>query len=181
MGRSSGLNALYWAMRWGGDAWINEDRFRILKQLGEGGYSSLFIVKEIATAAGEDNSSGSGGGITGKRRRHHHTHSHGLKHLHIFDPPYAHSDVKPSNVLITHTKGQQPLTILTDFGSARPARKQIRSRSEALELQARPFSLCLLHCSAPFRAPELCDCLSHTDIEERTDVRYLGCTLYTIM
>ncbi|KAL8099249.1 hypothetical protein AgCh_031784 [Apium graveolens] len=32
-------------------------------------------------------------------------------------------------------KGQPPLAILMDFGSARPARKQIRSRSEALQLQ----------------------------------------------
>lgn len=56
--------------------------------------------------------------------------------MHGFDPPYAHNDVKPGNVLITHRKGQPPLAILMDFGSARPARKEIRSRSEALQLQA---------------------------------------------
>lgn len=55
--------------------------------------------------------------------------------MHSFEPPYAHNDVKPGNVLITHRKGQSPLSILMDFGSARPARKQIRSRSEALQLQ----------------------------------------------
>ena len=55
--------------------------------------------------------------------------------MHGLDPPYAHNDVKPGNVLITHRKGQPPLAILMDFGSARPARKQIRSRSEALQLQ----------------------------------------------
>lgn len=55
--------------------------------------------------------------------------------MHSLDPPYAHNDVKPGNVLITHRKGQPPLAILMDFGSARPARKQIRSRSEALQLQ----------------------------------------------
>lgn len=59
----------------------------------------------------------------------------GLKHMHNLDPPYAHNDVKPGNVLLTHRKGQPPLAILMDFGSARPARKQIRSRSEALQLQ----------------------------------------------
>ncbi|KAK6925184.1 Protein kinase domain [Dillenia turbinata] len=37
------------------------------------------------------------------------------------------------------------------------------------------------HCSAPFRAPELWDCPSHADIDERTDVWSLGCTLYAIM
>lgn len=55
--------------------------------------------------------------------------------MHSLDPPYAHNDVKPGNVLITHRKGQPPLAILMDFGSARPARKQISSRSEALQLQ----------------------------------------------
>lgn len=59
----------------------------------------------------------------------------GLKHMHSFDPPYAHNDVKPGNVLITHRKGQPPLVILMDFGSTTPARKEIRSRSEALQLQ----------------------------------------------
>lgn len=55
--------------------------------------------------------------------------------MHNFDPPYAHNDIKPGNVLITRRKGQPPLAILMDFGSARPARRQISSRSEALQLQ----------------------------------------------
>lgn len=55
--------------------------------------------------------------------------------MHSFDPPYAHNDVKTGNVLITHRKGQAPLATLMDFGSARPARKEIRSRAEALRLQ----------------------------------------------
>lgn len=59
----------------------------------------------------------------------------GLKHMHSLEPPYAHNDVKPGNILITHRKGQAPLAILMDFGSARPARKQICSRAEALQLQ----------------------------------------------
>lgn len=59
----------------------------------------------------------------------------GLKHMHSLEPPYAHNDVKPGNILITCRKGQPPLAILMDFGSARPAQKQIRSRSEALQLQ----------------------------------------------
>lgn len=63
--------------------------------------------------------------------------------MHNFDPPYAHNDVKSGNVLITHRKGQPPLAILMDFGSARPARRQIRSRSEALQLQVLVLSLSL--------------------------------------
>lgn len=59
----------------------------------------------------------------------------GLEHMHSLETPYAHNDVKPGNVLLTHRKGKPPLAVLMDFGSARPARKQIRSRSEALQLQ----------------------------------------------
>ena len=55
--------------------------------------------------------------------------------MHSLEPPYAHNDVKPGNILITHRKGQPPVAIMMDFGSARPARRQIRSRSEALQLQ----------------------------------------------
>nr|GEY84133.1 serine/threonine-protein kinase 16 [Tanacetum cinerariifolium] len=101
----------------------------------------------------------------------------GLQHLHTLEPPYAHNDVKPGNVLLTHRKGQPPLAILMDFGSARPARREIRSRSEALQLQEWASE----HVSAPFRAPELWDCPSHKDIDERTDVWSLGCTLFAIM
>ncbi|XP_062102968.1 protein kinase domain-containing protein ppk38-like [Humulus lupulus] len=100
-----------------------------------------------------------------------------LEHMHNLDPPYAHNDVKPGNVLITHGKGQPPLAILMDFGSARPARRHIQSRSKALQLQEWASE----HCSAPFRAPELWDCPSNADIDERTDIWSLGCTLYAIM
>lgn len=75
----------------------------------------------------------------------------GLKHMHSFEPAYAHNDIKPGNVLITHRKGQPPLAILMDFGSARPARKQIHSRSEALQLQVYLFyHLHFLHICALF-------------------------------
>lgn len=65
----------------------------------------------------------------------------GLKHMHSFEPPYAHNDVKPGNVLVTYRKGKSPVATLMDFGSARPARKQIRSRSEALQLQVIFYSI----------------------------------------
>nr|DAD31599.1 TPA_asm: hypothetical protein HUJ06_010450 [Nelumbo nucifera] len=229
----SGLNALYDVVNGGGDVWINENRFRILRQLGEGGFAYVYLVKEIVKDVATD---GGVGGIAKKVKdpsfvsddgtyamkkvliqtseqlelvreeiRVSSLFSHpnllplldhaiisatqegsgnheayllfpvhldgtlldnakamkakkeffstidvlqifrqlcaGLKHMHSYEPPYAHNDVKPGNVLITHRKGQPPLAILMDFGSARPARKQIRSRQEAVQLQVWNVSL----------------------------------------
>lgn len=58
----SGLNALYDAVNGGGDVWINENRFRIVKQLGEGGFAFVYLVKEVASSS---DSSGGGGGAQG--------------------------------------------------------------------------------------------------------------------
>ncbi|ESR54090.1 hypothetical protein CICLE_v10021674mg [Citrus x clementina] len=176
----SGLNALYDSVNGGGDVWINENRYRILRQLGEGGFAYVYLVKETVTT----DASAASGGLANKVKDPSHLSddgtyamkkvliqnneqlemvreeirvsslfSHrnllplldhaiiavkicaGLKHMHSLEPPYAHNDVKPGNILITCRKGQPPLAILMDFGSARPARKQIRSRSEALQLQ----------------------------------------------
>ncbi|KAM7266960.1 hypothetical protein ACFE04_009126 [Oxalis oulophora] len=264
----SGLNAFYDAVNGGGDVWINETRFRIVRQLGEGGFAYVYLVKEMMTSDSSPNTSGlakkvkdpshlSEDGTYAMKKvliqtleqlelvreeiRVSSLFSHpnllplldhaiiattqettwkheayllfpvhldgtlldnalvmqakkefystsevlqifrqlcaGLKHMHNLDPPYAHNDVKPGNVLITRRKGQPPLVILMDFGSARPAKKQIRSRSDALRLQEWASE----HCSAPFRAPELWDCPSQADIDERTDIWSLGCTLYAIM
>ncbi|VVB13679.1 unnamed protein product [Arabis nemorensis] len=267
----SGLNALYDAVNGGGDVWINENRFRIVRQLGEGGFAFVFLVKEIVADA---SSAAAGGGLAKKVKDPAHLSADGtyamkkvliqnkeqlelvreeirvsslfnhpkllplldhaiisvkdgqegawkheafllfpvhldgtlldnftsmkakketfsttdvlhifrqlcdgLRHMHSQEPPYAHNDVKPGNVLLTRRKGQPPLAILMDFGSTRPSRKLIRSRQEALQLQEWSSE----HCSAPFRAPELWDCPSHADIDERTDIWSLGCTLYAIM
>lgn len=264
----SGLNTLYDAMNGGADVWINDNRFKIVRQLGEGGFAYVYLVKEVI------NDVSSNGGVSNKFKDPSHiaedgtyamkkvliqnsdqlalvkeeirvsalfchpnllplldhaiipvkggpdqTWTHeayllfpvhldgtlldntttmkskkeffstsdvlqifrqlcaGLQHLHTLEPPYAHNDVKPGNVLLTHRKGQPPLAILMDFGSARPARREIHSRSEALQLQEWASE----HVSTPFRAPELWDCPSQTDIDERTDVWSLGCTLFAIM
>ncbi|XP_043716706.1 serine/threonine-protein kinase 16-like [Telopea speciosissima] len=53
----SGMNALYGAVNGGGDVWINENRFRILRQLGEGGFANVYLVKEVG------NDSAVGGGV----------------------------------------------------------------------------------------------------------------------
>ncbi|KAK4354324.1 hypothetical protein RND71_026518 [Anisodus tanguticus] len=97
--------------------------------------------------------------------------------MHNLDPSYAHNVVKHGNVLLTQRKGQTPLAKLMDFGNARPARRQVRSRLEALQLQEWAYE----HFSAPFRAPELWDCPSKCDIDEGTDSWSLGCTLFALM
>lgn len=56
----SGLNSLYDAVNGGGDVWINDNRFRILRQLGEGAFSYVFLVKEVIT----ESSSIATGGLT---------------------------------------------------------------------------------------------------------------------
>uniref|UniRef100_A0A0D6R7P7 non-specific serine/threonine protein kinase n=1 Tax=Araucaria cunninghamii TaxID=56994 RepID=A0A0D6R7P7_ARACU len=259
----SGLNALYDVVNGGGDVWISERRFRILRQLGEGGFSFVYLVKEQSSGLPakqlNDPSHVSEDGIYALKKVLIQTEEQlqlvkqeihvsslfnhpnllplldhsiiavkgpqegtwnqeayllfpvlldgtllentqsmkakkeyftpitvlhifrqlcaGLKHMHSFDPPYAHNDVKPGNVLIKWRKGQPPLGILMDFGSAAPAKREVRSRSEALKVQ----EWAAQHCSAPYRAPELWDCPSYSDIDERTDIWSLGCTLYAIM
>lgn len=59
----SGLNALYDAVNGGGDVWINDNRFRIVRQLGEGGFAFVYLVKEVVT----DSSSASGGSGLAKK------------------------------------------------------------------------------------------------------------------
>lgn len=58
----SGLNALYDAVNGGGDVWINETRFKIVRQLGEGGFAYVFLVKEVVS----DSSASGGGGLAKK-------------------------------------------------------------------------------------------------------------------
>ncbi|KAI4329653.1 hypothetical protein MLD38_028015 [Melastoma candidum] len=74
-------------------------------------------------------------------------------------------------------KGHHPLAILMDFGRARPSRREIQSRTVALQLQEWASE----HCSAPYRAPGLWNCPSHAFIDGRTDIWSLGSTLYAIM
>lgn len=50
----SGLNAFYDAVNSGGDVWINENRFRIVRQLGEGGFAYVFLVKELLADTSSD-------------------------------------------------------------------------------------------------------------------------------
>ena len=104
--------------------------------------------------------------------------------------PYAHRDLKPGNVLLETLDPSDPRAraipgipgnekeklraVLMDFGSARPARVQVRSRQDAVALQ----ELAAAECTAPFRAPELWDAPSRCDVDERVDVWSLGCVAF---
>ncbi|GAQ83678.1 serine/threonine protein kinase [Klebsormidium nitens] len=100
----------------------------------------------------------------------------GLLVMHSSDPPFAHNDIKPGNVLLERRSGNIKAVIM-DYGSVSPARRKVSTRKEALVLQEWAAE----HCTAPYRAPELFDTPSSCEIDERTDVWSLGCTLYAIM
>lgn len=199
----SGLNALYDSTA--GDVWINENRFKVIRQLGEGGFAFVYLVKEVVNDTSD-------GGVSKKFKDPSHvsddgtyamkkvliqnneqlqfvkeeirisslfnhpnllplldhaiisvkgtpeqnwTHEAyllfpvhmdgtlldnaktmkfkkeffstsdvlqifrqlcaGLEHMHSLETPYAHNDVKPGNVLLTHRKGKPPLAVLMDF------------------------------------------------------------------
>jgi len=101
----------------------------------------------------------------------------GLKHMHKHDPPYAHNDINPKKVLLAVQPNQPPRAVIMELSSATPAHKQVRSRSEALVIQGWAER----HCTAQYRAPELWDCPSNIDLDERSDIWSLGCTLFAIM
>jgi serine/threonine kinase 16 len=84
----------------------------------------------------------------------------------------AHYDLKPGNVLLSDSN----TPVLMDFGSVRPARQQISSRREALQLQ----EFASINCTMPYRAPELWEPPSHCTIDERVDSWSLGCVLYAL-
>ncbi|XP_074659349.1 serine/threonine-protein kinase 16-like [Tubulanus polymorphus] len=96
----------------------------------------------------------------------------GLREMHHFDPPYAHRDMKPANVLLDDT--DQP--VLMDFGSAAKARVEIKTSADARKLQ----DIAAEKCTMPFRPPELFQVQSFTKIDERVDIWSLGCTLYSL-
>ncbi|XP_048589116.1 probable serine/threonine-protein kinase DDB_G0291350 isoform X2 [Nematostella vectensis] len=92
--------------------------------------------------------------------------------FHDLQPPLAHRDLKPHNLLI----GPNNTVIIFDLGSVTKARVSITSRREALALQER----CACECTAAYRAPELFEVPSQCEIDEMTDVWSLGCTLYAM-
>ncbi|KAG0567466.1 hypothetical protein M758_7G141500 [Ceratodon purpureus] len=259
----SGLDALVGAVGSGAEVWVNKRRFRIQRQLGEGGFAFVYLVREQLTeqqqwkdAKDPSHSSEDGmyalkkvliqsdeqlelvnkeievsslfdhpnlirllehsiitvnspeatwgqeayllfpvyrdGTVLDHLTRMQEAKTYfptitvlhifqqicaGLKHMHSHDPPYAHNDLKPGNVLLTLPKNQPPVAVIMDFGSAGPARRELQNRKEAMAVQ----EWAAQHCTAPYRAPELWDPPSESSLDERTDIWALGCTLYALM
>ncbi|KAG1364332.1 putative serine/threonine-protein kinase [Cocos nucifera] len=200
----SGLNAFYDAASAGGDVWINENRFRILRQLGEGGFAYVYLVKEVVS---------DGGGLAKKKS---------IDPSHISaDGTYAmkkvliqseeqlelvREEIRVSSLfnhpnllpLLDHAiiavKGVRqgspsheayllfPVHLdgtLLDVAKVMQAKKEFFPTITVLQIFRQEWAA--EHCSAPFRAPDLWDCPSHANIDERTDIWSLGCTLYAIM
>lgn len=85
--------------------------------------------------------------------------------------PYAHHDIKPANVMIS----AEGLPVLVDLGSCSKARYNIKTRQQALALT----NFAQEHCTLPYRAPELLDVATGSQITESTDIWSLGCLLYS--
>ncbi|KAI5959785.1 ENV7 [Candida pseudojiufengensis] len=84
--------------------------------------------------------------------------------------PFAHHDLKPANVMLS----AEGLPVLVDLGSCSKARYNIRTRQQALSLT----DFAQEHCTLPYRAPELLDVETGSQITEATDIWSLGCLLY---
>ena len=84
--------------------------------------------------------------------------------------PFAHRDIKPANVMLS----AEGLPVLVDLGSCSKANFSIKNRQQALTLT----DFAQEHCTLPYRAPELLDVATNTEITENTDIWSLGCLLY---
>ncbi|KAL8563965.1 hypothetical protein ACOMHN_025296 [Nucella lapillus] len=96
----------------------------------------------------------------------------GVSAMHSHDPPYAHRDLKPGNVMLS----EDGTPVVMDLGSATRARVQVGNLRQATALQ----DLAAERCSMLFRPPELFTVETNSSLDERTDIWSLGCTLYAM-
>lgn len=95
--------------------------------------------------------------------------------------PYAHRDLKPANIMLadSNSPNSSPFShpILMDLGSTTQARVSLPTRQAALALQ----DLAAEHCTLPYRAPELLFVKTGSEVDEKTDIWSLGCTIFALM
>jgi len=114
----------------------------------------------------------------------------GLRELHSANPPLAHRDIKPQNILLDAPPSRRKSNnntnlpencdftpILMDLGSVAPARVTVKNTRDAQFLQDTAAE----RCSMAYRPPELYMVPSVCEITERTDIWSLGCLLYAMM
>ena len=124
----------------------------------------------------------------------------GLRELHTANPPLAHRDIKPQNVLLespstaSYRKSSGTATsscaknviipdqcdfssVLMDLGSVAAARVTVKNSRDAQFLQDTAAE----RCTMSYRPPELYLVPSVCEITERTDIWSLGCLLYAMM
>jgi len=96
-----------------------------------------------------------------------------VRELHRSDPPLAHRDIKPHNILL----GADLAPVLMDFGSTAPARTTPATLQEAAYLQDTAAE----RSSMTYRPPELFHVATGAPVDERTDIWSLGCLLYALI
>jgi len=96
-----------------------------------------------------------------------------VRELHTAEPPLAHRDIKPQNILLDRDLSP----VLMDFGSCAPARVTVNTLKEAQYLQDTAAE----RCSMTYRPPELHHVATGAALDQRTDVWSLGCLLYALM
>eukprot|EP00003_Mantamonas_plastica_P029474 TRINITY_DN6986_c0_g1_i7.p1 TRINITY_DN6986_c0_g1~~TRINITY_DN6986_c0_g1_i7.p1 ORF type:complete len:262 (-),score=73.29 TRINITY_DN6986_c0_g1_i7:72-857(-) len=122
----------------------------------------------------------------------------GLGEFHFHDPPLAHRDIKPGNVMVDDNDN----CILVDFGSVREAKVELKNRKDVSEVglqekEREGWNIDVMmmdgllqelllqddaakFCTMAFRAPELFNVDRSVLIDERVDIWSMGCTLYAM-
>ncbi|KAL3808414.1 hypothetical protein ACHAXA_001351, partial [Cyclostephanos tholiformis] len=156
----------------------------IVRQLGEGGFSFVYLVRSkvggcrprraVDRAHGDDG--GGGGGGDGGFDLSSLVIAFGqicnaVSYLHAQRPPIVHRDLKPVNFLI-----QRGAYKLCDFGSAIVGHVDLRTP----ENRRRAEDVIDKTTTPMFRAPEMIDLYMTRRLTESTDVWALGCSLYSM-
>uniref|UniRef100_A0A7S4IPX5 non-specific serine/threonine protein kinase n=1 Tax=Vannella robusta TaxID=1487602 RepID=A0A7S4IPX5_9EUKA len=99
-----------------------------------------------------------------------------LSFFHGSVPPLAHRDISSGNILIKKDN-ETRRGVIMDFGSTSEAKVSTENYQDCMRLQ----ELAEMTCSVLYRAPELHEVVTHSLVDERTDVWSVGCVIYFMM